>query len=814
MAKKGIPFEYKVSGLIGLILVLATISGISAFVRYNKLIKAVKKDTPKTILLVTEKLQNDLTNAENHVKSFSLTNDTNLINQFYQNAEDASEKLYNLQAQAISDTFHLKLDSLEYLVNRKLDILNEILLLQDQFRVQQALDKVALKIEEAAIKEKQNAKQDSIKPAKKKKFLSFLFKKKKQNKIKAEPTDEVSIADVNEEVTKVKAEEEGIETALKNSELELISADRMVSLKIYQLLEELKTAELQKLDQEKAFIKENVEASQNQFVYFIITLGLLLSIMSFVVAKYTQTNRRFKKAMNTARKRAEDLAKTKARFLANMSHEIRTPMNAIVGFTDQISEGKLDNNQAQALQIVQKSTNHLIKLVDDILDFTKLENEKLNLEKVTFELSPVIEETVELCKPLIKQKEVGLKFVIANDVPEVIIGDEFRLRQILINLISNAIKFTKNGSIIVEVKTQELEEESVQIQFKVIDEGIGMKPQQLKKVYKEFEQANNSISRNYGGTGLGLSITKMLVNLHGGTMTIDSEYKQGTTVSFTLPYPIGKRENIKAKELIVEESLVQLKNKQILLVDDEAFNRNLLHKVLSKYGCKTYEAKDGKQAIEMAAKRTYDLILMDARMPKMDGIKATKAIRSLDHKDKKYVPIICLSAAILEEDKINYLKAGMNDFLAKPIKERELLEKISSVLHLNFEVKKQSQEIPPSNTSTSKIDVSSLKESAQGDNAFLIDMLKTFLNSTEKEIQLMQTALQEKDWQALADHAHKIAPQCKHLAAHTLYSLLKEIEELARTEKEVDRLSDLVKQAQTESVEINEEITQLLQSYS
>ena len=461
---------------------------------------------------------------------------------------------------------------------------------------------------------------------------------------------------------------------------------------------------------------------------------------------------------------------------------------------------------------VRKSIDHLLYLINDVLDFTKLQSGKLKLESIGFRPNEFVRDVITFVKPLAKEKQIEIKCDIKTDDGLILLGDPFRLRQILLNLISNSIKFTEKGSISVQLTQVMKSSHFTNIRLEITDSGIGMKKEQLKKVFREFEQAEVSTSRNYGGTGLGLSIVSMLVKLHEGKIDIISSPNKGTTVSIEISYPLGTEAEIELYEKVEKESdsnLTLPEGLKILIVDDEEYNRKLLSTILKKYPVSYTEAINGVEAIMEVKRNNYDLILMDARMPKMDGIEATKRIRRLNGSAKSNIPIIALTAAVTEENKKEYKFAGMNGCLAKPFKEKELLQEINNLIELNNNT--DTTEAPiDSEKEANSLDLSALKELSNGDKAFYTDMLQTFLQTTTTGISEMEKLLKDKNYEMIAEHAHKISAPCKHLGADLLYNLLKEIEENCRNNTNLDDVSDLIEKMVTEYKTINELINKEL----
>src|SRR5690606_1397772 len=323
----------------------------------------------------------------------------------------------------------------------------------------------------------------------------------------------------------------------------------------------------------------------------------------------------------------------------------------IAGFTEQIDKGPLTTEQKEQLSMVRKSIDHLLYLINDVLDFTKLQAGKVQLETIGFKPNDFVKDVITFLQPLAKEKNIHINSDLKTDDDLVLLGDPFRLRQIILNLISNSIKFTENGTISVSLTPIMKSNFFTNIRLEITDSGIGMTKNQLNKVFKEFEQAEVSTARNFGGTGLGLSIVSMLVKLHEGKIDISSTPNKGTTVSIEITYPVGTPEDIDLYEKIEKECENKLslpEGLKVLIVDDEEFNRKLLTTILKQHKVLYTESINGKEAIKELKRNDYDLILMDARMPEMNGIEATKKIRKLPNEQKNNVPIIALTAAVTE----------------------------------------------------------------------------------------------------------------------------------------------------------------------
>ena len=377
------------------------------------------------------------------------------------------------------------------------------------------------------------------------------------------------------------------------------------------------------------------------------------------------------RALDEALAFMQNSSRAEGEFLAVVSHEIRTPMNGVLGMAQLLQMTELTEEQRRYVETIQSSGETLLTIINDILDVSKLDAGKVTLAARPVDLRSVVAEVIDLLKPQAQHKGLYLDTEIDNSVPAWIVGDATRLKQVLTNLVGNAVKFTHHGGVQVFGR---ILPDAAMLECKVVDSGIGIPADKTPRLFQKFSQVDSSINRRYGGTGLGLVITKRLVEGMGGTISVESKQRQGSTFTFCLPVAVSQAPGEATGPTAAPGPLPS--ELRILLVEDNAVNQMLALGVLQKLGCRADLAHDGEEAIAMTRASRYDVVLMDMQMPKMDGVSATRAIRAMENVHQPY--IIALTANAMESDRQLCLSAGMNDFLAKPFKTAELREKMAA----------------------------------------------------------------------------------------------------------------------------------------
>lgn len=502
--------------------------------------------------------------------------------------------------------------------------------------------------------------------------------------------------------------------------------------------------------------KKSEEMGKKARLYDISLLLLLVlsgGVVGFHILRQFSRQRLLIQELDVAERKASVAAQTKENFLANMSHEIRTPLSGILGFTNLLQKRPLDSTSAEFVSSIQRSGENLMAIINDILDLSKIEAGMMRITPGIFSINGLVNSVETFFTERAKEKGLTVTSRIEASIPDTLIGDATRLTQILVNLIGNAIKFTHQGSINIEIYNKKQSENEVIIGFKVSDTGIGIDKEKLNEVFERFNQGEDSTTRNYGGTGLGLSIVKSLILLQKGDIEVTSEQGKGTVFHFYIPYGISEEQ----LTILPTANTDYFKDKanaplRILVVDDNAINQSLMKHLLLQWNISFDIVSNGSEAVEQLISETYDLILMDIQMPKMDGYAATRQIREVLKLD---IPIIAMTAHALAGEREKCLSRGMNEYISKPIKEEELFKLISR-FGLQETKQNQTNEEVSTQLTFQYLDLSYMQSVSGGDKNFEQTVTQQFINNVPQHLEQLLTAYENKDFTTVKLRAHDL----------------------------------------------------------
>lgn len=496
-------------------------------------------------------------------------------------------------------------------------------------------------------------------------------------------------------------------------------------------------------------------------------------------------------------------------FLSNMSHELRTPLHSLISLTNLLGETILDHEQIEYVQNMRHSCEVLLKMVDNLLDLNQLETGRLTFSREAFSFHHLIEKVCGIFK--IKAEEKGLEILIFNDVsiPDYLIGDSFRLKQILLYLIENAINFTERGAITISTRMVKKSPRNVEVEFSVCDTGVGISPKKMEQMFEKFNQALILNQRSYGGPGLGLTIAKKLIELQGGSITLKSSERKGTEVLFKIKYAVGyiaPAKSITSERITNVASKKPLENMKVLIAEDVDINRLVIGKHMQKLGYQFDFAENGKIAFEKVRDNHYDIVLMDMQMPVMDGYEAIRMIRNELPPEKAAVPIISVTASVLGDAPQKCREAGADDYVPKPYSVADLQNKMEKLV-ANGKAFKQPEINERKDVMAEKLtNLEYLEQMADGDNEFIESMISYFITNAPVSIEDMKTNMNQGNWEMLRHVAHKYKPQLNFMGIQSILEDVETIEQNANKVKDTDKIPALLQKVERVTFQAIEEL--------
>lgn len=751
---------------VGLLLTLAALllAG-TCYISYRNLssiVSTLQTDIKPALRLVSIRdISRTLEKADNSIRLYSVTEDTLELPPYYRAISSIDEKVNKLRDECLNDTLFLsRIDTISEQIEENIVAWNQILYLIHDDKVVENLKKLSDKVDSVA--ENNQKKGRGI--------LRRVFSSGDKNIL-----NELELASNLQEIEQ---QDSLTKKIMRERESNLANISSRISDKLYELISNMENEVFVRLQQKTHVADQIAGQTYNWLIMFSISGGLLVLLVLFIIIRFTRKTYEYQTALEYSKGEAENLARTKEMFMANMSHEIRTPVTAIAGFTEQLMHEPLNENVKGILKIIKSSSDYLVRIINDILDFSRLQNEKMVLEKVHFNIDAILREVYNIFENQARNNNTVLSFSLSDETPHILSGDPYRLKQVIVNLVSNAIKFTRDGKVKYSVRSVNKKFPELELIVEVTDTGIGIDETKQKIIFEDFIQAEISTSRKYGGTGLGLSIVKKIIELHKGKIECESKVGMGTRITCYIPYNIGDEKQVRAE---IDQPVTipeKIKNLKILIADDEEYNRLLFKKIMDRWDIKHDEAANGLEAIEKLKARNYDLLFMDIRMPEMDGIRASKYIREEMKIPEHVMPIIFISAVSTDEDRKEYLKSGANAFLQKPFTEEDLLSAMldMSEKQSSFKVSEEDSDDSKEIIPKARLNLNNLYHISGGNEEFVKQMLESFITTTEKGLADLNSSVLNKDYNSASEVAHKLLPPCHHLGAEDLYNSLIKIE--------------------------------------
>lgn len=836
----------KIKVVLGYILVFIAIlaSLFVAYQSYNKLLESViSLSKPDAEITRMNRVLTNLSEAENRIRIFSLTKEEGDLELYAENIFDIRMELDSLRGLNADTTISSALiDSMSFLLEDRSNKLTAFVRLKrskEKLNLsQQAIKQLSVASDSARTKIKTTTTTftflDTVKTAaevkeKKKSLLAKLFSKKneakvdsletviKRTEVKVDtsylPQSDSLLRNIENMLRTAQDMEELNREIVSNEELRLVEENSLIWDKIKLLLSQLEKERMEQLSQESNRAKQT--ASNSIFVISIIIIvgfGLGILFIIFILMDISKSNY-YRKELLLAKGRAEQLAKVKEDFLATMSHEIRTPLNAIIGFANQLNKTKLEEHQQKFVGILQNSSRHLLGLVNDILDLSKIEAGKLKIEEISFNPYTLIFDVYDYLKLNANNKSLNFNWEYRGDPKINLICDPFRIKQILLNLGSNAIKFTPEGSVSIKASVVPKDEIFV-FEVQVEDTGIGISRDKLEKIFEDFSQADSFSARKYGGTGLGLAISRRLSRMLGGDLLVQSELGKGSC--FTLNIPLAQSfeevtELKNTKDIVISSNL---KSKYFLVADDDAYSLLLLKTIFSGWGLNADFVDNGTRAFNLFLENNYDVVLTDIYMPEMGGIELCQKIRALKDDLKSRIPIVALTANVRESDLKQYLKSGMTECMVKPFNEFVLIKMLQELFGENEDLSDPS--VINHDTQEKLFDLAQIKQFTSDDIVLIGQILNQFVLSGNENLEVIKDALQKEDYLKIGETAHKMLTSFNQLKVVTVVPILKELEDLLHKKTSIpqyEKVKNLVEKldenARLVILSVQQEITEL-----
>ena len=788
--------------VIGFVLVLSAL-GVASYISYQsfeELTNAVNTiSAPDSTLEQIDHMLVTITQTENALQEYTISKSSEKLQTYYQHVDQISQSASLLKKR--SNSSEQNVDSILNLVRKKLVNLDSFMKISKQRDKFDFYDKALKELEQGRKQISANDSVHFLEDAQRRKSVVSLDPRLRDlfsNQASTPSVQEVAelpADSVKKILRQVRNQQAARQRRIDRQELAYLENNAQVMGSIHALLDQLKHKQQMRYRARSQRAKASIEDALIR-IGFILLIALFsaMIIVYLILADITRSDF-YKRRLLAAKSRAEKLARVKEDFLANMSHEIRTPLTAILGFAEQLRYTSLDRRQEEYLQSLDASSQHLLALVNDVLDFSKIEAGGLTLERVPFHVLEAVEEVQYALQPQAEKKGLVLRIEADEEQEDYVEGDAFRLKQVLYNLISNAIKFTHQGEVVVALQTAPHATGELKAVIEVRDTGIGIATDQLNSVFRVFSQSDASTTRKYGGTGLGLSICKKLVEAQGGTIKVTSELNEGSVFRVALPYLLSKEPETTVVEEVLGEPVDVSYRGQALVIDDQPLNNKLLELSLKNKGIRTVATTSGRVGLELLQQHSFDIIFCDLHMPEMDGKQVIRAMMQDASVVSQGTPIIAFTANVLPLERAQYEALGVSDFLFKPFSHRDLDSLLAVYLPTALEGSSTRSPSESSNLTYETYTLAGVKQFTGEDEGLLIDYLDNFVRSYSSSVEQLREALHDRNVAGISFYAHKMVSHAELLRHEELTALLKKLERLPERSKITSEVANDVEQA-------------------
>lgn len=780
MNKKAKSLQFKV--VIGYFF-LIVIAIISVWYIYSEILKiATPKETAseenKKILMISNVVTN-LYASEAVGRAAMLTESKSSIREYHRLLDSINAEIETIKTDAEENQL-AKFDSIQMLLQKKRRSISEILNFRKKYSHENNLDKAITKIYN--VKDSLVLNFQPISRARNnsqiRKFLDNVLNPHQRDSLSILPVSNDSLVLAFEKIiSDVVTKENRIKSQLFMREQKLLDENRVISDQLRNVLTSVEKEILQKSYQKINDSKYAISKTTKNIAWIGAAALLLVLLFGLIIIRDLNINQKYRQQLERLNSEKEDLLRSKTMLLATVTHDIQTPLGSVIGFSDLLKNTPVTPKQLQYLDNIRHSSHYILKLVNDLIDFSKLENNKIKIEAINFNFKDLIENTCQPLVPNAANKGIQLRWDVPEELDALYISDPYRIKQVLTNLVTNAIKFTQEGSVSVSVS-----KDADWISIAVTDTGIGIPKNKQKAVFKEFTQAHSGIEKKFGGTGLGLTIAKRIMELLGGSISLESKEHTGSTFTVKIPNVKAPDQNRHSVSDNQEKKYDYLENKQLLIVDDDPMQLKLMEEIFANYPVSVTTTTDASKVVALLKQNHFDLVLSDIQMPKMDGFELVEKIKQ--DTSIREIPVIALTGKrdLIQED---FIRKGFTTFHPKPIQLDKLLQQLQAIFEGNTQVEIK---YDTAVESTEKLyDLSSLNQFTQNDKTALNNIIKVFIKSSTENMEALNTAAQNNDWDAVAQLAHRLIPMLKQMEAYAIVDRLIPLEDKTLDLKAADR---------------------------